>query len=224
MSRISIMTPLTAVTRRTQVVDALREAILSGGLRPGTKITEQELSDRLGVSRGPIREAIRDLIDEGLLESQPYTGTYVSVMGQKALMQSYGLRRVLEKYAFTLVWPMRNEVFRAEMRRRYAALLATAASGNVMGELSAEISFHSYPSEFSGDEILLNTWRHLTQRMHLGFILHHAAPGSPDTVTMHERYLELVLGDDLGALLSEIDVHIDWGQKMMDRMASKESG
>src|SRR5580692_324646 len=115
--------PLAAVTRRSLVVDALREAILSGELPPGSKITEMDLVARLHVSRGPIREGIRELIDEGLLFSQPYTGTYVATMDEKAIGEAYGLRRVLEKYAFTLVWPRRDMEFKRTLVRRYEALL-----------------------------------------------------------------------------------------------------
>src|ERR1700728_1076568 len=98
MNSVKSIQPLPAVTRRTQVVDALREAILSGELPPGSKITELDLAARFHVSRGPIREGIRELIDEGLLVSQPYTGTYVTVMDEKTIGEAYGLRRVLEKY------------------------------------------------------------------------------------------------------------------------------
>jgi DNA-binding GntR family transcriptional regulator len=211
MSNVKAIQPVPSVTRRSLVVDALREAILSGELPPGAKITEMDLVARLHVSRGPIREGIRELIDEGLLFSQPYTGTYVTTMDERAIAEAYGLRRVLEKYAFTLVWPRRDTEFKRTLVRRYEALLLAAERGGAAEEMSAEIDFHSVPYEFSGDGLLMNTWRHVNRRMQLGFILHRAAPDSPNSVRMHERFLELALGDDLELMLEEVDVHIDLG-------------
>jgi DNA-binding GntR family transcriptional regulator len=211
MNSIKSIHPLPAITRRTQVVDALREAILSGELPPGTKITELNLVARLHVSRGPIREAIRELIDEGLLVSQPYSGTYVTVIDEKAITEAYGLRRVLEKYAFTLVWPRRDAEFREKLVSRYHALLAAANLGGTAREMKAEMEFHGLAYEYSGDDTLLATWRHVARRMQVGFILHRAMPDGRDSESMHGRYLALALGDDLDLMLQEIDTHLDCG-------------
>jgi DNA-binding GntR family transcriptional regulator len=211
MSIIKSIQPLPAVTRRTQVVDALREAILSGELPSGSKITELDLARRFQVSRGPIREGIRELIDEGLLVSQPYTGTYVTVMDEKAITDAYGLRRVLDKYAFTLVWPRRDAEFKLRLVHKYEALIAAANRGDFAGEMTAEMEFHSLPYEFSGDEILNLTWRHISRRMQVGFILHRALPGGPDSESMHREYLSRALGDDLDRMLEAVDAHIDQG-------------
>ena len=215
MSALKSIQPLQVVTRRTQVVDALREAILSGELPPGTKITELDLAARLHVSRGPIREGIRELVDEGLLVSQPYSGTYVIVMDEKAITEAYGLRRVLEKYAYSLVWSRRDTDFKVKLVHRYEALLAAANVGNITGEMTAEMKFHGLPCEFSADELLLSTWLHVARRFQVGFILHRATPSSPDSASMHQNYLELALGDDLDLMLAEIDNHIDHGLQMM---------
>jgi len=221
MKNLKSIQPLPAVTRRTQVVDALREAILSGELPPGNKITEQDLAARFQVSRGPIREGIRELIDEGLLVSQPYSGTYVTVMDEKAVAQAYGLRRVLEKYAFTLVWPRRDAEFKLKLVRKYEALLVAGSSGNFAAEMLAEMDFHSLPYEFSGDELLLSTWRHVARRMQVGFILHRAMPGGPDSESMHRQYLARALGEDLDLMLEEVDRHIDHGLETMRPVFTK---
>jgi DNA-binding GntR family transcriptional regulator len=207
--------PLAAVTRRSLVVDALREAILSGELMPGTKITEMDLVARLKVSRGPIREGIRELINEGLLFSQAYAGTYVATIDEKAIAEAYGLRRVLEKYAFTLVWPRRDMEFKRTLMRRHDALVLAAERGDATAEMSAEIDFHSVPYEFAGDDLLMHTWRHVTRRMQLCFILHRAAPEGFSGVGLNERFLEVALGDNLELMLQEVDKHMDTGLAQM---------
>jgi DNA-binding GntR family transcriptional regulator len=215
MRHVNSIQPLPAITRRTQVVDALREAILSGALRPGTKITELDLAARFRVSRGPIREGIRQLIDEGLLESRPYSGTQVSVMDETAITEAYGLRRVLEKYAFSLVWPRRDAEFKSEFALRYQELIAAPRSGNITAEMAAELAFHSVPYDFSGNDLLRATWRQLSRRMQLGFVLDRSLPGCRDVVAMHAKYFELALGEDLDEMHAEVDRHIDLGLELM---------
>ena len=130
------------------------------------------------------------------------------------------LRRVLEKYAFTLVWPRRDTEFKRTLMRRYEALLVAAERGGSAEEMRAEIEFHGVPYEFSGDTLLMNTWRHVTRRMQLCFILHRATPESPNSVSMHERFLELALGDNLELMLQEVDKHIDMGLADMRAMCT----
>ena len=76
-------------TRREQVVDRLRDAILSGQLAQGTQLVELKLATRLGVSRGSIREAIRELIEQGLLVSKPYGGTYVTTIAEAEMAELF---------------------------------------------------------------------------------------------------------------------------------------
>jgi DNA-binding GntR family transcriptional regulator len=199
-------------------MDALREAILSGELPPGTKLTELDLAARFKVSRGPIREGIRELIDEGLLVSQPYTGTYVTAIDEKAITDAYALRRVLEKFAYTLVWPLRDAQFKLALLQRYETLLDTARGGNITAEMTAEMQFHGLPAERSGNELLLSTWRHVARRLQVGFILHRATPANPDSATMHQRFLAAALGDDLDLMLAEVDNHLDHGIQMTKEM------
>jgi DNA-binding GntR family transcriptional regulator len=220
MNTVKAIQRLPAVTRRSQVVDALRDAILSGELPPGTKITELDLAARFHVSRGPIREGIRELIDEGLLVSQPYTGTYVTVVDEKAINDAYGLRRVLEKYAYTLVWARRDTEFKMSLMHRYEALLAIASQGNLSAEMTAEMNFHGLAAECSGNDLLLSTWRHVASRFRVGFILHRATPANPDSASMHQRFLAVALGDDLDLMLAEVDNHIDHGLQMTQMMLS----
>src|SRR5437763_486534 len=87
-------------SRREQVANILRESIVSGKLKPGDRIREKEISDQLGVSRGPIREAIRQLEQEGLLISYPYKETVVAEMSDDEIMDVLiPIRIILETYS-----------------------------------------------------------------------------------------------------------------------------
>lgn len=78
------------------------EAVLSGELKPGDRIVESSLARELGVSQAPVREAIRDLVLLGFLESEPYKGTSVRSFSYEELWETYTVRAALESLATRL--------------------------------------------------------------------------------------------------------------------------
>ncbi len=86
-------------TLRAQVENHLREAIVSGKLKPGEKLIERELCEMLGVSRPSLREALRKLEAEKLIVNVPHRGPEVASMSMKEARDLYALRRLLESYA-----------------------------------------------------------------------------------------------------------------------------
>ncbi len=87
---------------RDKVVDALREAILDGALQPGRRLTERELTELTGVSRTSVREALRRLQAEGLVEESPSRGLRVSIPTEDEVDQIYEIRAELEPLAVRL--------------------------------------------------------------------------------------------------------------------------
>ncbi|MEV6380353.1 GntR family transcriptional regulator [Streptomyces sp. NPDC051773] len=87
---------------RDKVVDALRAAILDGALQPGRRLTERELTELTGVSRTSVREALRRLQAEGLVEESPSRGLRVSVPSEDEVDQIYEIRAELEPLAVRL--------------------------------------------------------------------------------------------------------------------------
>ena len=204
------LSALPRITRRTQVVDALRAAIVSGRLEPGAKITELDLAKRFAISRGPIREAMRELVNEGLLVSRPYSATHVAAVEERDIVEAYDLRRVLEVHAWRLTWPRRDVALKAALESRHAALQQALGAGHVLDEIRAEMTFHSTAFEFSGSALLASTWRQIAQRIQLGFSVYQVGAGGP-AMGEHRRYMELALGEDFEALRREVERHIDQG-------------
>lgn len=81
----------------------LRRSILSGRLKPGQKINEREIADNLGVSRSPIREALRVVAKEGLIKIEPHKGAVVSEISRKELLEIFEVREMIELYAVDLI-------------------------------------------------------------------------------------------------------------------------
>src|SRR5689334_22743137 len=91
-----------AAPLRQQVDDGLRQAIISGRLAPGARLTERELTEMMGVSRTVIREALRQLESEGLVAIIPHKGPVVRALSLDEARDLYSIRAVLEGFAARL--------------------------------------------------------------------------------------------------------------------------
>ena len=86
-------------TYKDQVVDYVYQLLLAGKLNPGDQLKESHLAEEMGISRAPIREALKELIMNGLVEYRPQVGNYITLMSPKQTIDSYTTRGVLEGFA-----------------------------------------------------------------------------------------------------------------------------
>src|SRR5512137_1119782 len=87
------------LTLRESILETIRDAIMSGGLKPGEKVAEPELAERFGISRTPIREAFRQLESEGYLTVFPRKGAVVAAFSQRDVEEFYAIKSIMEGYA-----------------------------------------------------------------------------------------------------------------------------
>jgi DNA-binding GntR family transcriptional regulator len=188
MSSLPIFEPLPSRTRRDQVAQALRKAILAGQMPGGTQLVEGPLATQFGVSRGLLREALRELI-----------------------------RRVLEAQAYVRLWPRRDEAFREELRRRFDTMVAALRSGELSEEIRAEFRFHGLVYERCGNHVMPALWEQMSQKLQLGFAICQVARlPKLDFQENHRRFMDLALGEDLPAMLAELDQHLRRGMATLD--------
>jgi DNA-binding GntR family transcriptional regulator len=205
-------------TLRAHIVERLRAAILAGEIPPGAPLVETALSERFDVSRGPLREALRQLIEEGLVVTRPYAGTHVATLSVEDVREIYSLRTALETFAFEHVWARRDEHFRSELRRRNAALLATIDAGDDRASIETELTFHGLVYEASGHRLLQRSWHGLRGRLQLYWAAHHQAHGRRGPRRdAHDSYIAAALGDSLDAMRSEIIEHMRRGAETTER-------
>ena len=212
MSNLPKFNPVPVVTRRDHVVMALRRSILAGQIPPGTQLVESGLAAQFGVSRGLLREAVRELIESGLVVNRPYAGAFVTEINASILHDVYEVRRAMEKEAYTRIWPVRDQSFRDELRLRFKLMMEAVEGGNLADEIGAEAHFHGLVYERCGNHLMPAIWQQMTQKIQLGFAICQITHAPKmDFEENHERFLELALGDDLPAMLAELDVHLGRG-------------
>lgn len=204
--------PVRNRTLSAHVVDQLHDAIVGGKIVPGTKLLEVELAQQLGVSRGPLREAIRVLVEQGLVTHVPYTGNFVTRITPGQLKEIYSFRSALERFAFGLLWDRRSGAYHEELDRRHLELRKAIDAGDGILAIAAELHLHSFAYEFSGHGLLLESWNNLRGRLQVYFILHQRAHHRPGPARdAHDRYVALAKGDDLEAMLAHIGEHMQQG-------------
>ena len=106
----------------------LRDAILSGELQPGTKIVEEQLCAEFGISRAPLREALRLLAQQGLVEHLPRRGSRVAAWSPADILQLFALRHVLERHAIETALPMADPETSLRPVRASLELMRTATN------------------------------------------------------------------------------------------------
>lgn len=211
------MDRLARSTFREHIAERLRAAILAGEIGPGAQLVEATLATQFSVSRGPLREALRQLVAEGLLVTVPYTGTHVISLSVQDVREIYSMRITLERFAFEQSWRRRDDAFARELRRRHDALTASIDAGDDSGSILAELHLHGLVYELSGHRLLQRTWQSLRGRLQLYWAAHHRAHATRGPRRdSHDSYVRLALGDDLGAMLAEVSSHMGRGAEQTE--------
>jgi DNA-binding GntR family transcriptional regulator len=146
---------------REQALTALRRAITTGQLPPGTHLVETELSDALQISRGTLREAMRQLQQEGLISAGPRGRLSVRHLDAKEIKNIFDVRAALESLAAQdLAGREDRSGAVAELRKAVADMEKWAAS-NLEDRIEADLKFHRTMCYLTGNETLLHSWSSL---------------------------------------------------------------
>ena len=160
-----------------QVYRILRQAILSLAMPPGAVIVEKEITDRLGISRTPVRDAIRQLADERLVDIKPQSGTYVALIDRHQLEQGRLIRRALEVEGIKLAAPHVDERALERLEDLVALQERAAGRGRHAEFILHDDAFHRVISELSGYERLWPTINR--SKAHLDRVRHLSTPSAP---------------------------------------------
>lgn len=200
----------TAVTLGEIALESLRASILSGKFAAGERLIEATLAEELGISRGPLREAMAQLETDGLIENVPRRGKYVVVFTTRTVDEHYGLRKVLETYAVQLLIRSNSQAKTNSLERAWRRLRDAAEAGDGMRLALADLNFHGTIYQLAGDDLLARVWREtLAGRLRLlvNFTSHTHAPIGEE-VENHRRILDTISQGDLETAQLEVDRHI----------------
>ncbi len=139
----------------------MRDLIVRGDLRPGERLNERLLCEQLGISRTPLREAIKFLASEGLVDLMPHRGAVVTALDTQRLAHALEVMGALEALAGELACRHASEKRIAEIRALHAEMLAMYARKDLAGYFRFNQAIHLAIVEASGNPVLATMYRQL---------------------------------------------------------------
>lgn len=217
--------PPTYIPLRDEVLQTLRQALIGGSFVAGERILEVELADRLGVSRGTLREALRHLEQERLVVTIPHRGTFVINPSHDEIRDIYGLRMALESYAAEQA---ARRITAAELEALQSVAddfnaLASTGRAALAPRLGLDLQFHQLICEAGGNPRLLRTWAELCAPLRL-LLSAYVEPfmNSGEVVDQHQQVIDaLRVGDGAAARAILIDHLIDSRDRMLATIAKR---
>ncbi|WP_299427723.1 GntR family transcriptional regulator [uncultured Meiothermus sp.] len=170
---------------REQVYQQLRDWIIDGTLRPGEPIRDLEMAEALEVSRTPVREALRRLEDEGLVETASHKWTRVALLKAEQADELYGIVQRLEAYALELAQPRLGEAELGELEAANAELRAAIARHDAKAALEADNRFHQVWIERSGNRELAGVLADLKTKLRRLELAHFDSKDAVESVKEH---------------------------------------
>lgn len=215
--------PLENRTLREQVADHLREEILSERLTPGTELGEVALARSLGVSRGPLREALGQLAAEGLVTIVPRRGAVVRRLTRQEFIDSYQVREALESLAIKLAVPRLSFADKDELHGMCAEMERAAAAGDVDRFFEINREFHARLVRASGNQKLEEVHGQLVAQMaRLMKKSVELRGGTQQSAAEHRAIMAAVDAGDPDRAARLLEEHIEVPQRVLSSFASRE--
>lgn len=220
--RIDVAIGATALDRRELwegIAEALREAIISGGIAAGASLVEADLAARFEVSRGPIRDALRELAREGLVVDLPRRGTVVSTLTFSDTRDVYAVREGLEIVAARQAIERATDAELTDLGVQVAAMEEAWDRRAEYGEsLAADLAFHRTVVSLSGNERLLPFYEQMLSQTQL--LVRMAAMANPRLRlalrrSAHRDILDALLRRDVDAARRAIADHYTYAEQRL---------
>jgi DNA-binding GntR family transcriptional regulator len=203
------------ISLREKVTNDLREAILNGHIEPGQRIKELDVADQMGVSRGPVREAIRQLEREGLLISYPYKETVVADLGAEEVKYILlPIRSHIESFVIERYLGQMDESFFSHLQNIVDRMQQSLHAGEINKLVDLDIEFHQTILTISTERTVMLTWQSIINQIRLHFSRN--LPYQYENIaTEHHQYLEAIRTKDPQIIRSAIQTHMDSDDNML---------
>ncbi len=190
-----------------QVKEYLLSAILTGEYPPGARIVETRVARDLGVSQGPVREALRDLEALGVIEITHYQGARVRQPSKQELFDAYGVRAVLESYGARLAMARLSDSDLLALQTYHRRMIDAARLGDREEQVRMDVAFHAKIMEISGNVVLKRIWEFMqpVPRTQITFVL--AGNDPQKIITLHDPIIAALQARDPAATEEAIREH-----------------
>ena len=224
-------------TTSDMILTSLREQIINGSLAPQEKLVEADLAQQFGTSRGPVRDALRQLAVEGLADYEPNKGCSVALLSPEDAYEVFFMRGNLEKLAIQKSNCHISDYSLMIMEASLEEFKNALASNNLMQAVDADEKFHQQIIRSAQINRLTKMWELLSPLNGAMFLIVQSANrfgnmisdsetlNRSGAVSAHERLLDAIRNNDLERACAELDHHYEETGKRVYRLALlKEQG
>jgi DNA-binding GntR family transcriptional regulator len=195
-----------------RLADQLVIMIAKGELKPRQRIFEKEICEVQGVSRIPVREALRLLQAQGVVRTEPNRGTYVTEFTSDEVLEMLELRLAVERIALRRIVERQvpKALIMSELSEAIDGMRRAAATGDRLAFCQADLSFHNRIIEMSASPVLLPVWQMLSRGVLVYLVREELEEATTTEVLIHEHeeLLALLNSDSRQALDEQIEIHI----------------
>lgn len=195
-------------TYKDLVVKQIYHMILNGEMNSGDRVVESSLSKNLGISRAPVREALRELITEGILKYKPQVGYYVTEITKEQILDTYETRGLLEGYAIRTALDLFSGNDLDNLKKYINDMEFFAYEGEHLKFIEAGGKFHEYMFCKSPNIELVEFTKKLSHKSHIFFNKYWMKIYSPENIRKrHECIIDTISKKDGGMLETVIRDH-----------------
>lgn len=213
--------PISRFSMREEVYNTLLMWIMEGELRPGEKLLDKELAEKMGVSRTPVREALRRLEDKDLVESAANRWTKVTGISVEEPVMIYPIIWTLEELAIAEATPKMTEADFKRMEVANQQLAKALATGDPISASRADAKFHDIYIEATANPFLINILQDLKIRYRRVEVTYFEGSSlATDSVTEHRQILESLRSGDI--VRTQSMVRNNW-QRSLSRLQTMNS-
>jgi len=210
------LTPVHARTMVEQAAEAVVAAAARGAFLPGDRLVEAEIARELGISRVPVREALRLLESQGIVVSTPYKGMRLMRVTNRGVAELMRVRTALEVLAIreiTEAGPLGEEALRPA-HQAAARYEAAAGSGDRAEIVAADEALHAQLCRLSDNAALLGIWSGLARQLSVVWGLGHAVRPQQVTAGEHAALLDALARGDREAAERQLATHLAWHNEL----------
>ncbi|SAK85444.1 GntR family transcriptional regulator [Caballeronia arationis] len=191
------------------VVDHLRTFIVEGRLAPGVKLNERKLCETLGISRTPLREALKVLAAEGLIDISPNKGASVSQMSEAEIRETFELMSGLEAFSGELACERITAAEIAEIKALHYAMLACRQQNDLSGYYARNQAIHDKINEAARNSALRQTYVSINRRLQaLRFRSNFQTPKWDSAIRDHEEMIQALDSRDGRRMATILRAHL----------------
>jgi len=205
------------------VIASLREAILGGYFEPGEKLDQDLIAEELGVSRTPVREALKKLESEGFIKVRPHYGAFIVEVSRQDISDVYEIRGLLEPEITRRVTPVIPESVFDELERSLTETQAQFEAGDITKNFESDVFFHETISGFVENKLLKEVLDGLTNRISMvrRFVQLQPGPHFLEFLREHRAILQAMRQRDPEKAAERMRSHLEHSSLRIQELAEQ---